>query len=142
MNPFALPIRGALTSSAPRPPCRAIHFPQTQTPQSHFPENPSQTSQATNKKKSNYTKFSASKLSKFEEKKWTKDGSAARASWALESQQFIFSGGGGGAHSWLHFDRELAFNTTGDTRNSQPSLPPSAFPRRQPQDALKQLQHH
>lgn len=36
--------------------------------------------------------------------------------------EFIFSGGG--AHSWLHFDRELAFNRTGDTRNSQPSLLP------------------
>lgn len=141
MNPFALPIRGALTSSAPRPPYRAIHFPQTQTPQVTFLRTLLRHCKPQTKRNQITPSFQHPNCPN-SGKKWTKDGSAARAGWALESQQFIFSGGGGGAHSWLHFDRELAFNTTGDTRNSQPSLPPSAFPRRQPQDALKQLQHH
>lgn len=90
MNPFALPIRGALTTSAPHPPYRAIHFPQTQTPQSHFPENPSQTAQAANKKKSNYTKFSASKLSRFEEKNGQKTGQQQEQAglWSLSSLYF------------------------------------------------------
>lgn len=81
-------------------------------------------------------KFSA-KLSKFEGgKKRTKDRSTARASWALKSQQFTFSGGGGGDHSWLHFNTELAFNPTGDPRNTnliQQEIPEIPSPHYCPQ---------
>ena len=103
--------------------------------------------------KSNYIKFSASKLPKSEKNKGQSYTELGQWQWARllqvlkslrtgKSQQFIFSGGGGGSHLWLKFDRELALKVALDTRNSQPSFLPSAFPRRWSQAAIKQLQHH
>lgn len=129
LNPSTLPVTGVIT-------CREIGFP-------------SKTAMATflralhkhcKQQKSNYIKFSASKLSKSEKNKGrsymelSQRQEGARLLKVLKSlrtgrsQQFIFAGGG--SHSWLNFDRELALKVALDTRNSQSSFLPSVLPRR------------